>query len=36
MHAIRSRDPQRIREALEVHTIDSARGLAFILAQSTD
>lgn len=36
MRAIRSRDPQRIREALEIHTIDSARGLAFMLAQSAD
>lgn len=36
MQSIRSRDLQRIREALEVHTVDSARGLAFMLSHSSD
>lgn len=34
MQAIRSQDSARISEALKVHTIDSARGLTFMLSHS--
>ncbi|WP_051297980.1 GntR family transcriptional regulator [Brevibacterium album] len=35
MRAIRSGEDAQIREALEIHTIDSARGLAFLLGAET-